>query len=415
MKAKTFLEISLLSLACVTCARAAEQKGPPGPPPTPSVLPARDAYRTLKLSDQFFGEGAYHGDFNRDGKRDIVAGPFWFEGPDFKKGHEYRAVQVFDPVRYSDNFLTYVGDFNHDGWDDVLCVPFPGKEGFWYENPSGKGGAWKQHLAHDMIGNESPVWGDVTGDGRPELVFCNQGYLGHAGPDPANPETPWVFRAVSPEDKRYQKFTHGVGIGDINGDGRADVVEARGWWEQPAAPKADEPWPFHAQQFAEAAAQMLVCDVDGDGLADVITAWHCHRYGMVWWQQLKGGDGPSWKQRVILPPAPDVTSADFRVSQLHALALVDMNGDGLKDILTGKRFWSHGPKGDVEPDAPAIVFWLELKRDGKGGATYAPHLIHDDSGVGTQVAAAELNGDGRPDVIVANKKGIFVHLSAAVK
>lgn len=405
--------LTLLLLAHPALVPAAE---PPaqteGPQPVPSDLPAQDAYRTLRLSDQFYAEGAYRGDFNHDGRPDIVAGPFWFEGPDFQKRHEYRAVQTFDPVRYSDNFLTYAGDFNADGWDDVLCVPFPGKEGFWYENPAGKGGAWKPHLYYPMVGNESPVWGDVTGDGRPELVFCNQGYLGFVSSDPAAPDQPWVFTAVSAESKRYHKFTHGVGIGDINGDGRTDVVESIGWWEQPAKPVPGTPWPFHAQTFAEAGAQMLVNDVNGDGLADVITAWHCHRYGMLWWEQVKEASGSAWRQHTILPASPDVTSKAFRVSQMHALDLVDMNGDGLMDILTGKRFWSHGPKGDVEPDAAAVVFWLELKRDAQGGsARFVPHLIHADSGVGTQVAASDLNGDGRPDVVVGNKKGIFVHLS----
>ena len=90
---------------------------------------------------------------------------------------------------------------------------------------------------------------------------------------------------------------------------------------------------------------------------------------------------------------------------------LDMNGDGLKDILTGKRFWAHGPAGDKEPDAPAVVFWLELRRQNGGQASFVPHLIDHNSGVGTEVTAKDLNGDGRPDVIVGNKKGIFVHLS----
>lgn len=377
-----------------------------------ATLPPRDSFRTLRLSDQFYAEGAYYGDFNRDGKPDLVAGPFWFEGPNFQRSHEYRTVKTFDPKNYSDNFLTFTGDFNGDKWIDILCVPFPGSEGYWYANPADKAGHWQRYLAHSSIGNESPVWGDITGDGQAELIFTIDGYLGYAGPDPAKPDQPWAFHAISTKDKRYQKFTHGAGFGDINDDRRKDVVEAVGWWEQPADIKADTPWTFHPFRFADTAAQMLVNDVDGDGLMDIITAWHCHHYGLVWWKQIKKTDGlTDWKQHVILSPSPDVSTTNFRVSQLHALKLIDMNNDGLEDILTGKRFWAHGPTGDKEPDAPAVVFWLELRRNGKGNVTFIPHLIDDDSGVGTQVAASDLNGDNRHDVIVANKKGIFLHLS----
>jgi hypothetical protein len=379
----------------------------------PATLPPKDSYKKLRLSDQFCAEGACCADINHDGKLDIVAGPFWFEGPDFKTRHEYRPVKAFEAAKeYSDNFLTYSGDFNNDGWPDILCVPFPGKEGFWYENPAGKEVPWKSHLACSSIGNESPVWGDIMGSGHPQLLLCKDGFLGYIVPDPAKPDEPWAFHAISTKDKRYHKFTHGVGFGDINGDKRNDVVEAAGWWEQPAQLVEGQSWIWHPFRFAAEAAQMYVYDVNGDGLADVITAWHCHWYGLVWWEQLRGADGKiDWRQHVILPPTPNLASSDFRVSQMHAMVLADMNGDGLLDIVTGKRFWAHGPTGDKESDAPAVVFWLELRRGGPDGATFIPHLIDDDSGVGTQVTAVDLNGDKRPDIVVANKKSIFVHLS----
>ncbi|MGA2619241.1 MAG: VCBS repeat-containing protein [Thermoguttaceae bacterium] len=371
--------------------------------------PTVPTFKKLCLSDKFYCEGAYYADFNRDGKLDVVAGPYWYEGPDFQKKHEIYPPKVFDPHGYSDNFLTYTGDFNGDGWPDVLYVPYPGGEAYWYENPGAKGGPWKKHLALKDVGNESPVWADINGDGRPELIYNTSGYMGYATYDPAKPDQLWVFHPITPKGDYFQ-YTHGIGVGDINGDGRPDIVERSAWWEQPA--KAGDPWIKHPFQFADAGAQMLVYDVDGDGLADVITAWHCHMYGLVWYKQIRGPAGEiTWKQNVILPPNPDLKSPALRISQMHAFDLADMNGDGLKDIVTGKRFWAHGPHGDAEPDAPAVLYWFQLTRDKEHGVRFIPHQIDNDSGVGTQVAAVDLNGDGIPDVIVGNKKGVFVFLS----
>ncbi len=368
------------------------------------------AFEKLTLSDKFLCEGAYYADFDRDGKPDVVAGPYWYAGPDFKQRHQIRPVKEFDPKGYSDNFLTYTGDFNGDDWPDILFVPWPGKDASWYENPAGKPGPWKEHPCLKNVGNESPVWGDVTGDGRPELVFNIDGFLGYGTWDPAKPDQPWTFHKVSTQGK-YHKYSHGVGIGDINGDGRVDVLESGCWWEQPADPKPGEPWPQHPFQFATDAAQLLVYDIDGDGLNDVVTSWHCHLYGLLWHKQVRDDQGKiSFEKNVILPIEPDLESDALRISQLHAFDLVDMNGDGLLDFVTGKRFWAHGPKGDKEPNAPAVVYWFELQR-GPDGAKFIPHMIDDDSGVGTQVAAARLNDDPIPDVIVGNKKGTFVFLS----
>jgi hypothetical protein len=375
-------------------------------------------YKKIVLSDKFYCEGANVGDFNNDGKLDVVAGPWWFEGPDFTKKHEIYTPKAFDPHNYSTNFLTFTGDFNGDGWLDVFQVGFPGADAFWYENPGSKGGPWKKHLAVHDCGDESPGWFDINGDGRPELVYVDShaGQLGYATWDPKRPDDLWKFHPITPKDKRFQKFTHGVGAGDINGHGRMDMVEAQGWWEQPADLKADQPWKFHRFKFADAGAQMAVYDVDGDGLNDVITSWHCHHYGLVWYQQQRATSGEiTWKQHVILPPEPDLKSDALRISQMHSLDLADFKGDGVQDIVTGKRYWAHGPKGDVEPDAAAVLYWFELHRDKSAGVQFIPHKIDDDSGVGTQVIARDLNGDGVPDIVVGNKKGIFVFLSEPSK
>jgi hypothetical protein len=155
---------------------------------------------------------------------------------------------------------------------------------------------------------------------------------------------------------------------------------------------------------------MEAYDVNGDGRADVVTSYDGHGYGLGWFEQ--NADGTFTEHR-IMGSKPEDHPQGVAFSQLHALRLVDMNGDGLRDIVTGKRRWAHGINGDVEPNAPPVLYWFELVRDGKGGATFVAHKIDDDSGVGTQVTVGHLDADGKPDVIVANKRGVFAFFQQA--
>ena len=149
---------------------------------------AETTYKKLQLTENFYCEGAYYGDFNRDGIKDIVSGPYWYAGPEFQKRREVREPEIFDPHGYSDNFLTYSGDFNGDGWDDILYVPWPGKDAWWCENPQGKEQHWQRHQALQNVGNESQGWDDVNGDDRPDLIYNIDGFLGYGTWDPNQPD-----------------------------------------------------------------------------------------------------------------------------------------------------------------------------------------------------------------------------------
>jgi hypothetical protein len=353
------------------------------------------AFRKTVVDREFRSEGVAVADVNRDGKPDILAGNFWYAAPAWKP-QPIRPAQQFDGATgYSNSFLNFALDVNRDGWPDQVLIGFPGDKAIWAENPRGGTSSWPEHLIWRSACNESPAFADLLGNGQPVLVFPfdeRQMAWYEPGTDPAAEFTSHLIG--EPKAPGTQRFSHGLGVGDVNGDRRPDVLVTEGYWEAPSDPRAGT-WKFVPAALGPACAQMHTYDVDGDGDLDVLSS-SAHNIGVWWYEQTRGASGPEFKQRVI----------DDSFSQSHSLALADINRDGVMDLVTGKRFWAHGPNGDVRPGDPAVLYWFELKRGG-GQVTWTRHEIDHDSGVGTQFVVTDVNGDGRLDVVTANKKGVF--------
>jgi hypothetical protein len=377
-------------------------------------------FRMQRLNEFYYAWSAAAADFNRDGNLDVVAGPYIYYGPDFTKSREILPAHALSPTKdyANDCMIQYAFDYTGDGWPDVLCSNL-GQPILLYVNPKGESRRWdKFTVVSAGVGCE--VWDhkDIDGDGIPEVVYSHRADgIVYVKPDPANPTGPWVSHMVS--GPGYGTL-HGIGIGDINGDKRPDVVGVFGWWENPG-PGGKEPWAYHPAAFGRynrtgtvGGALMAVYDVNGDGLNDVVTSMGAHDVGLSWYEQKRDASGKI--SFVMHPVMVDFSTAaknagGVTFTQLHATAFADIDGDGVPDFIVGKRYWSHlDNTHDPDPFGVPVLYLYRTVRNPKapGGAEFVPELIHNHSGGGSNLVAMDLNKDGAIDIVTATDRGLFI-------
>jgi hypothetical protein len=364
----------------------------------------------IHMIDPGYGETCTVADINRDGKLDIVAGESWYEAPGWQK-HPLRQIDYSNG--YIDNFSDLPIDVDGDGWVDIVQFSYFAHNIVWLKNPGKAGGVWKPTEIDNSGPTEFAFLVDLNNDGKADELL----------PEFDRADVPaawfelvdgkWVKHVVS-----KVSYGHGIGVGDMNGDGRNDILTPKGWLEAPVDIHAKGDWVFHpmdwgwkyippsgtpaASSTSNKAAQfgyMYLLDINGDGRKDMLTGM-AHDYGVAWYEQKADG---SWMQHVI----------DSSWSQAHASQLVDMNGDGQPDLVIGKRYFAHNG-GDPGEREPIGLYWYEWRKvaptPANGGVEWVRHIADYGGrmGGGVQTVAVDVDGDGDIDLVSAGKSGLFV-------
>ncbi len=334
-------------------------------------------------------------DVDNDGVLDIVSGAYWYKGPDFKKAFKIGDIRA--EGEYFDDFSTIAMDIDGDGYLDYITGGWWGNTLRWRKNPGKPGEPWPEHIIAEVGSIETTRAWDIDGDGELEII-------------PNTPNGPVrVFKLIrdaagKPTGTFKSRILcdkpqgHGLGCGDIAGNGRMDIVLAKGWLEAPTDAWTGE-WIFHDDfdcgQWA-ASVPILVVDVNGNGINDLIVG-AAHGYGLDWWEHKSEAGKHRWIKHPIDP---------FN-AQYHDLIWADIDGDGKPELITGKRHRAHCGNDTGEQDDVGLYYF---KWTGEGFAKqvidYGP--IRTGKGCGIFFQVADLRNTGRLDIVAPGKDGLYV-------
>jgi hypothetical protein len=391
MKIAGFLASCSISLALLTTAAMAADAVPTG-----GGRPGETVKFVMHRIGTTRSEACCVADFNNDRKPDIAAGPYLYLAPDFKPQKIRDIPSNVDEkgIGYCNDFSNIALDVDGDGLVDIVSCDWFSKQATWYRNPGKAGGLWKEHLIEQNGNFETAYCWDLLGTGRRDVIL------------PSVQRTVWYELGKRPDGARgfithvvsEKRMEFGVGVGDVNGDGRPDIIRPNAWFEAPADPRSGR-WIEHPLALGGKGGkpthtpEILVYDVNGDGLADIITST-AHGYGIFWYEQVRQGGEIHWKQHTI----------DDTWTQAHALVLADIDGDGVPELITGKRFMAHNGH-DPEEFAPLGIYYYRLKRG--PNPVWTKHVVSFDRGIGAglNIEVVDLGGDGRLDIVTTGKWG----------
>jgi hypothetical protein len=345
-------------------------------------------------------EGISMLDMNHDGFTDILSGAYWYENPGVHGGewkqHQFRNVGIHN--EFVSDCGEWVVDVDHDGLPDLVTAGWISNGLWWFRNPGPEavaaGAMWKAEKITDSFDTEGGAFADINGDGKPDLALAHYNRSGILWVD-FSKDKPVVHHIGGREQDG-----HGIGIADINGDGKADILTPHGWFEQIDADR--DQWKWHADwELGDAGFPILGYDVNHDGKVDLIYG-QGHGYGLYWLEQAGTPDHRTWTRHTI----------DESFSQSHALALVDIDGDGVPELITGKRYRGHSG-GDPGSYDPVVIYAYNLpgKAQFVGGTNESIFSrtaisINGTASVGTQIIAADFDHDGDIDLATAGKLGV---------